>query len=347
MASERAAKYSANAESRSLIRAPRSSSRYTRARGVPGLPGSALHRVQGQMPGVRVESGTGGPRRVRLQDVGAEQDGDAGRAQAGQVALEDLVGRQCGVDERQHGDGGTEAGQLGEQAQHVRVADPGGPLVDRVVRGRRDDHRVRRRPPVAGRRVRGPDRYPEKLLQRRYVEEVLARRSGRDDLDRPPARAGQGDQPVDVLGRTSPAHHPVEEAREQVASALRARPSEVIFTAGGTESDNLAVKGIFWARRAADPARNRVVAGSVEHHAVLDAVRWLESHEGAAVSWLPVDPAGRVSPDALAAVLDDDVALVTAMWANNEVGTVQPVLELAAVAAVRRVPYHTDAVPAA
>src|SRR5437764_4626190 len=143
-----------------------------------------------------------------------------------------------------------------------------------------------------------------------------------------------------------PARRRVEEAREQVAAALRARPSEVIFTAGGTESDNLAVKGVFWARRAADPARIRVVSGSAEHHAVLDAVGWLESHEGASVSWLPVDPAGRVAPEALAEALDDDVALLTAMWANNEVGTVQPVAELAALAAARGVPYHADAVQA-
>ncbi len=141
----------------------------------------------------------------------------------------------------------------------------------------------------------------------------------------------------------------VEEAREQVAAALGARPSEVIFTAGGTESDNLAVKGIFWSRRAADPARNRVVASSVEHHAVLDAVHWLERHEGATVSWLPVDAEGRVAPESLAAELDrygDEVALVTSMWANNEVGTLQPVAELAALAAARGVPYHTDAVQA-
>src|SRR6266511_1831117 len=138
----------------------------------------------------------------------------------------------------------------------------------------------------------------------------------------------------------------VEEARERIAAALGARPSEVIFTAGGTESDNLAVKGIFWARRAADPARTRVVAGSVEHHAVLDAVGWVGAHEGATVSWLPVGAAGRVRPEELREALDDDVALVTSMWANNEVGTVQPVAELAALAAARGVPYHTDAVQA-
>ncbi|OLB77308.1 MAG: cysteine desulfurase NifS [Actinobacteria bacterium 13_2_20CM_2_71_6] len=159
-----------------------------------------------------------------------------------------------------------------------------------------------------------------------------------------------------AVGNASSLHAPgrqarrrVEEAREQVAAVLGARPSEVIFTAGGTESDNLAVKGIYWARRAADPTRTRVVAGSVEHHAVLDAVRWLESHEGATVSWLPVDDSGRVLPEVLGAELDahgDEVALVSSMWANNEVGTVQPVAELAGRAAAHGVPYHTDAVQA-
>src|SRR2546430_1323792 len=85
------------------------------------------------------------------------------------------------------------------------------------------------------------------------------------------------------------ARRKVEESRERIAAAVGARPSEVIFTGGGTESDNLAVKGIFWARRAADPARNRVVASAVEHHAVLDSVQWLEQHEGADVSWIPID----------------------------------------------------------
>lgn len=170
-----------------------------------------------------------------------------------------------------------------------------------------------------------------------------------DALDAYVAAAGQ-------VGNASSLHAPgrcarrqVEEAREQIAAALGARPSEVIFTGGGTESDNLAVKGIFWARRDADPGRVRVIASAVEHHAVLDAVHWLELHEGAAVSWLPVDAVGRVRPEALAEELDryaDEVALVTTMWANNEVGTVQPVTALAALAAAHRIPYHTDAVQA-
>jgi len=149
-------------------------------------------------------------------------------------------------------------------------------------------------------------------------------------------------------GRT--ARRLLEEARESIAANLGARPSEVIFTSGGTESDNLAVKGIFWARRDADPRRVRVIAGSTEHHAVLDAVEWLEQHEGAKVSWLPVDADGLVSPETLRAELTehaDEVALVTVMWANNEVGAIQPVAELAAVAREFDVPMHSDAIQAA
>lgn len=145
------------------------------------------------------------------------------------------------------------------------------------------------------------------------------------------------------------ARRTVEESRETVAAALGARPSEVVFTAGGTESDNLAVKGLYWSRRAADAARTRVLVSPVEHHAVLDAVQWLADHEGAVVEWLPVDSVGRVHPDALRAALardPSDVALATVMWANNEIGTVQPIRELAAVAAEFDVPMHTDAVQA-
>ena len=142
------------------------------------------------------------------------------------------------------------------------------------------------------------------------------------------------------------ARRAVEESREAIALALGARPSEVVFTGSGTEADNLAVKGLYWARRDADPARTRIVASSVEHHAVLDAVDWLVAHEGASVTWLPVDSYGRVPASSLREALGDDVALVTVMWANNEVGTVQPIAELAEVAAEAGVPFHTDAVQA-
>jgi cysteine desulfurase len=145
------------------------------------------------------------------------------------------------------------------------------------------------------------------------------------------------------------ARRTVEESREAFADSLGARPSEVVFTAGGTEADNLAVKGLYWARRAADPRRTRVLASPVEHHAVLDAVDWLATHEGANVEYLEVDPHGRVHPETLRAALarnPDDVALATVMWANNEIGTVMPVRELADVAAEFEVPLHADAVQA-
>ncbi|MFF9318072.1 cysteine desulfurase family protein [Streptomyces sp. NPDC014735] len=145
------------------------------------------------------------------------------------------------------------------------------------------------------------------------------------------------------------ARRTVEESRETLADALGARPSEVVFTSGGTEADNLAVKGLYWARRDADPRRTRVLASPVEHHAVLDAVHWLAEHEGANVEYLPVDRYGRVHADALReAVLrdPDDVALITVMWANNEIGTIMPVRELAEVAREFDVPMHADAVQA-
>jgi cysteine desulfurase len=142
----------------------------------------------------------------------------------------------------------------------------------------------------------------------------------------------------------------VEESRERIAAVLGARPSEVIFTGGGTESDNLAVKGTFWSRRAADPARTLVVASAVEHHAVLDAVDWLGEQEGAQVVTLPVDGAGRVRPETVAELIaeqGDRIAVISVQWANNEVGTVQPIAELARLAAVAGIPFHTDAVQAA
>ncbi|GGJ83782.1 cysteine desulfurase [Pilimelia anulata] len=159
-----------------------------------------------------------------------------------------------------------------------------------------------------------------------------------------------------TVGNASSLHAPgraarrrVEEAREQVAAALGARPSEVVFTAGGTESDNLAVKGIFWGRRTEDPRRRLIIASAVEHHAVLDAVQWLARIDDAEVVWLDTDPTGMIRPDSLAAALaaaGPAAGLVTAMWANNEVGTIQPVAALAALAAAHGVPMHTDAVQA-
>jgi cysteine desulfurase len=146
------------------------------------------------------------------------------------------------------------------------------------------------------------------------------------------------------------ARRAVEESRETIAAALGARPSEVLFTAGGTEGDNLAVKGMYWARRAADPRRTRLLVSAVEHHAVLEAAEWLVEHEGAELVLLPVDHFGRVRPDTLRDALRtgaDRTALVSVMWANNEVGTVNPIAELAEVAHEFGVPLHSDAVQAA
>jgi cysteine desulfurase len=122
----------------------------------------------------------------------------------------------------------------------------------------------------------------------------------------------------------------------------------VLFTGGGTESDNLAVKGLFWARRQADSRRRRIVVSPAEHHAVLDSVEWLAKHDGADVTWLPVETTGRVTPAALAEALGDgtDVAVASVMWANNEIGTVSDIAALAAVAHEVGVPLHTDAVQA-
>jgi cysteine desulfurase len=139
-----------------------------------------------------------------------------------------------------------------------------------------------------------------------------------------------------------------EQSRERLAEALGARPSEVLFTGGGTESDNLAVKGLFWARRQTDSRRRRIVVSPAEHHAVLDSVEWLAKHDGADVTWLPLEPTGRVHPQALAEALGDgrDVAVASVMWANNEIGTVSDVAALAEVAHAVGVPLHTDAVQA-
>src|SRR5690554_4090965 len=193
---------------------------------------------------------------------------------------------------------------------------------------------------------------------------------------------------LDLVGNPSSIHSQgqnakrmLEEAREQVAASLGCDPIEVVFTSGGTESINLALKGLYWARNTASAGRARRdqpsnsgtdVAGSVgagvaqslarlpelhrarilvphgEHHATVDTVEWLQQHEGAIIEWLPIDDFGRLRLDALAEALQkhDDIALLTVIWANNEVGTIQPMAEIAALAAEHAVPVHADAVAA-
>lgn len=141
----------------------------------------------------------------------------------------------------------------------------------------------------------------------------------------------------------------VEESRETIAQALGCRPGEVVFTSGGTEADNLAVKGIAWARRAADAGRRRVLASAIEHHAVLDAVDWLGEAGQADIELLGVDHDARLDLDAYAASVARDpasVAVVSVMWANNEIGTLQPLGEVVALAAEYGIPVHADAVQA-
>jgi cysteine desulfurase len=141
----------------------------------------------------------------------------------------------------------------------------------------------------------------------------------------------------------------VEESRETIASVLGCRPGEVVFTSGGTEADNLAVKGVYWSRRAVDPGRVRVLSTAVEHHAVLDPLHWLATTEGARVELLPVDRDGRLVLDALRDTLERDpssVAVISVMWANNEVGTLQPIAEVVELAGEYGIPVHTDAVQA-
>ncbi|MFI7481352.1 cysteine desulfurase family protein [Kocuria sp. M1R5S2] len=139
----------------------------------------------------------------------------------------------------------------------------------------------------------------------------------------------------------------LDRARETVAAVLNCRPAEVIFTSGGTEADNLAVKGIALGRRDRDPALRHVVTSAVEHHAVLDSARDLARWDGFEATELGVSGEGLVDPGTLAGAVRPDTAVVSVMYANNETGAVQEIADMAAVARARNVPFHTDAVQAA
>lgn len=151
--------------------------------------------------------------------------------------------------------------------------------------------------------------------------------------------------PASIHSQGQNAKRMLEEARERIARSVGADSVEVTLTGGGTEAVNLAVKGLYWARNT-NGTRPRILVPEGEHHATMDAIEWLEKHEGAVIEWIPLDDLGRVSLSALEAALGNDVALVTALWANNEVGTIQPVAEIAALAARHRVPVHLDAIAA-
>jgi cysteine desulfurase len=151
--------------------------------------------------------------------------------------------------------------------------------------------------------------------------------------------------PSSIHGHGQAARDLLETGREQVAASLGVDSVEVVFTGGGTEAVNLAIKGTFWSRA----PRRRILTTRAEHHATLDAVDWLVRHEGAVVDWIEVDAVGRLSLDSLEQALasdPDSVALVTALWANNEVGTLQPVTDIVRLAHAAGVPVHLDAIAA-
>jgi cysteine desulfurase len=132
----------------------------------------------------------------------------------------------------------------------------------------------------------------------------------------------------------------VEEAREGIAAFLGAAPGEIVFTSGGTESNNMAVKGVAYARRGKG---NHIITSPIEHHAVLEPCHFLEK-EGFEVTILPVDGDGLVDPDDVRRAVTDKTVLISIMHANNEIGTIQPIAEIGKIARERGVYFHTDAV---
>ncbi len=160
---------------------------------------------------------------------------------------------------------------------------------------------------------------------------------------------------LQVIGNPSSVHSAgqkarqgLEEAREELAKALGANRSEVVFTSGGTESDNLAIKGLFWQRNK-DAARPIIVSAYTEHHAVIDPIEWLEKEHDAQAVWVPVDSRGVVDLAWLKAFVHQNsaqIALISLMWANNETGVITPVAEVVDIAKEFGIPVHSDAVAA-
>jgi len=141
----------------------------------------------------------------------------------------------------------------------------------------------------------------------------------------------------------------LEEARESLARSVDCNRNEVIFTSGGTESDNLAIKGLYWQRKAEDEKRNIIISAGTEHHAVIDPIEWLEKHDGAEIIWLPVDSDGVIDLDFLATFLTekaDFVAVITLMWANNETGVITDIQRVVEIANQYGIPVHSDAIAA-
>jgi cysteine desulfurase len=155
--------------------------------------------------------------------------------------------------------------------------------------------------------------------------------------------------PASVHSYGQKAREVLEQARESIALDLGCHRSEVIFTSGGTESDNLGVKGIYWNRRAENPGRQLIITSAAEHHAVLDSVEWLVREQGAEAIFIPMDNSGNLDLAALDELLSkrgEEVALITLMWANNEIGSINPIPAITAMAKPHGVPVHSDAIAA-
>lgn len=156
--------------------------------------------------------------------------------------------------------------------------------------------------------------------------------------------------PASTHGHGQAASERLEAARERIARSLGCDPALVTLTGGGTEAINLALKGMYWARRVEAPERNVLLIAEGEHHATIEAAQWLRDAQGAELRWLPIDAQGVLRPAALRTALAElgaeRVALVSFLLANNEVGSVQPVAELAAISRAAEVPVHVDAVAA-
>lgn len=171
-----------------------------------------------------------------------------------------------------------------------------------------------------------------------------------------PAVAEQLVENLQKLGNPSSIHSAgqaaramLEGAREDLARILTCDRQEVIFTSGGTEADNLAIKGLYWQAQNANPTKNIIVSAYTEHHAVIDPIEWLEKHHGAQAHWLQVNEQGEIKYDELEEFLNENhekVALVSLMWSNNETGVITDIRRVAKVANNFNIPLHTDAVAA-
>ncbi len=146
--------------------------------------------------------------------------------------------------------------------------------------------------------------------------------------------------PSSLHGFGQEARAAVEAARAEIARFLGAKPTEIVFTSGGTESDNFAIKGTAWAKR---KRGNHIITSAIEHHAVLESCRFLEK-EGFRVTYLPVDGDGLVAPADVAGAITDQTILISIMHANNEIGTIQPIAEIGRIAKEKGIGFHTDAV---